>query len=837
MADIRLKKITVDNSSHNTSNSLLVSGGVIVTQGGVSVSGDISGVNVSASNTVYIGSQSKMSDNLLQVSQILTLNSIGSLVSTGSATFVLGGAMNVSTANFNTNAQRLTLGNVFVDNGLLSINAVSGNTANSVLTIHKTGAQNNDLVVTNTAGDNVLSIGVSDTLASTRVSSNTFEFKLTNPTTNVTSGIGMSDTMCNIWSPLVRCESIHVVGGISTGSVHCTSGYAAQLTVGSALLTFVTANSMFVSNANVLNSTISNANFIGVSTESLTASTGTLRSICVIDSCTLGKLWVNTTSTMQSVDMTNLYTGTCTVNSISVISSANLNNVFANSATIPNVLASTANVLNSTIGQLTVPGTISCNSLVTNYANTLAFTTGSAVCENAATIGSGIQLGGGVKSNLGFELNVSGGSVFTVNTGTLGTSVTSSSLDVYRVIQVNDTLVCASSSNISFPYASTFGLNGYSITSGAASCSLHLGSADIMINTSGSLNLCNIVLSSQGNLNTPASSHTLGNVLISQFGTSIGSGLNTPTITVSNLIATSSTLGNVQLQKLLCVAGSSTTSGSTFGSIVSKVSNTGGDVLIVNDSFDTTRWKLSLDQSNYALKVNRYSQSGVFLDSVVTVTTTGNVSLGYTSVTGILDTGDATVGGLCVTSSGSVAGVFNISSTSGSALCVSGGGAFLGDLILSKSLVIGGNLTVNGTISSVNTTNTVVKDNILLLNSGPNGTHDSGIVFQRYQTDNDSGSGDVVADTTFVSEYTTQSNWNDICSNKVVDKCQRQRQRVHRLVDKGKLWAVEWSNKKGHWLHRELENCDCIDELDDAESICFGHCQIVQQGECRLWIQ
>ena len=63
-----------------------------------------------------------------------------------------------------------------------------------------------------------------------------------------------------------------------------------------------------------------------------------------------------------------------------------------------------------------------------------------------------------------------------------------------------------------------------------------------------------------------------------------------------------------------------------------------------------------------------------------------------------------------------------------------------------------GNLTVNGTTTSIDTTNTVITDNILVLNSGPVGSTDSGILVQRYQQDNNSGGGDVVNDTIYVSD-------------------------------------------------------------------------------------
>ena len=71
---------------------------------------------------------------------------------------------------------------------------------------------------------------------------------------------------------------------------------------------------------------------------------------------------------------------------------------------------------------------------------------------------------------------------------------------------------------------------------------------------------------------------------------------------------------------------------------------------------------------------------------------------------------------------------------------ISNSGIFL------DNLTINGNLTVNGTTSNLVSENTIIQDNLLNLNSGPFGTRDSGIVISRFQTENSSGTGDVVND-------------------------------------------------------------------------------------------
>ncbi len=92
-------------------------------------------------------------------------------------------------------------------------------------------------------------------------------------------------------------------------------------------------------------------------------------------------------------------------------------------------------------------------------------------------------------------------------------------------------------------------------------------------------------------------------------------------------------------------------------------------------------------------------------------------------------------------------------STSSGAMVVSGGAGIAENLYVGGNAVITGNLTVSGTTTTVNSTVVDIADNTLVLNAGPSGSgKDAGILMSRYQVDNDTGTGDVVADT---AKYTT----------------------------------------------------------------------------------
>jgi hypothetical protein len=70
-----------------------------------------------------------------------------------------------------------------------------------------------------------------------------------------------------------------------------------------------------------------------------------------------------------------------------------------------------------------------------------------------------------------------------------------------------------------------------------------------------------------------------------------------------------------------------------------------------------------------------------------------------------------------------------------------------GSVMVDTNLVVTGDLTVNGTTTTVNSTTVTVDDNLMVVNAGPSGSRDGGFLVERYQTANDAGTGDVVADT------------------------------------------------------------------------------------------
>jgi hypothetical protein len=124
------------------------------------------------------------------------------------------------------------------------------------------------------------------------------------------------------------------------------------------------------------------------------------------------------------------------------------------------------------------------------------------------------------------------------------------------------------------------------------------------------------------------------------------------------------------------------------------------------------------------------------------------------------------------TSTGSVLlyGGLSINKTSNS-ISVSQGGALTiaGGASIGKDVYIGGNLTVYGTQTQFISQTLNVSDNLIIVNSSPVSGRDAGVLFHRFQTENNSNVGDIVADnptfSTIISNRTSNTIVFDTAAN------------------------------------------------------------------------
>ena len=211
------------------------------------------------------------------------------------------------------------------------------------------------------------------------------------------------------------------------------------------------------------------------------------------------------------------------------------------------------------------------------------------------------------------------------------------------------------------------------------------------------------------------------------------------------------------------------------------------DTNVINfyDSFNTKRFSIDRNRSSQILSISRYNSLGAEIEKSFEIFNSDGKTI-FNNMTSSTDKDTASViykGGVSISNSSNSSSLYNgggltvaggasifkdtyiggsvvIHSTkqsddvSSGALIVSGGLGISGNMnVLGNALVIG-NLTVRGQTTTVDTTNTTLKDNVFLLNSGPTGSSDSGIMIKRYQDDNDTGSGDVIADSYPPESYT-----------------------------------------------------------------------------------
>lgn len=197
------------------------------------------------------------------------------------------------------------------------------------------------------------------------------------------------------------------------------------------------------------------------------------------------------------------------------------------------------------------------------------------------------------------------------------------------------------------------------------------------------------------------------------------------------------------------------------------------------DTSNLKRFSIDRNVTSNDLSVSRYNGSGSYLEKSIEISNNnGQIKLNNsTNSTGLNNASLITVGGITIQTTAPATTVQNgggltvfggtsivknmyvggdvvlLSTTASTnsnegALTISGGVGISGNVNILGNTVINGNLSIVGTTNTIYSTNTFLSDNILVINSGPSGSSDGGILIQRYQINNNSGDGDVVNDLT-----------------------------------------------------------------------------------------
>jgi hypothetical protein len=264
---------------------------------------------------------------------------------------------------------------------------------------------------------------------------------------------------------------------------------------------------------------------------------------------------------------------------------------------------------------------------------------------------------------------------------------------------------------------------------------------------------------------TSALNFTTGALVVSG-GIVIGSTENSSSVTSGGALLVG---GGMSLGKDTWLGGNTTTTGVVF------FKGTTPESTQYFDNTNTLRWAFGKNSSHHFF-YNRYNTSGVLIDQPLfidgstgqtlfsnltpststdaTLKTTGGITvLGTENATSLSSGGGVTIlGGASINKAVYIGGNTVFSSTTQSndtstgSVMMSGGLAVRKNLNIGGDTIIVGNLTVQGTTTTISSTQTLLQDNIFVYNSGPAGTSDSGFLINRFQTENDTGNGDIVSD-------------------------------------------------------------------------------------------
>ena len=210
--------------------------------------------------------------------------------------------------------------------------------------------------------------------------------------------------------------------------------------------------------------------------------------------------------------------------------------------------------------------------------------------------------------------------------------------------------------------------------------------------------------------------------------------------------------------------------------------------------------RFSIDRNTISsnLSISRYDISGNYVEKSIDISNlNGTITFNNSTVsTGVNNGSLITIGGITINCSSSatafengggltvfggtsisknlfVGGDIQFLSTTDStnsnngALTIAGGVGIIGNVNILGNTVITGNLAILGTTNTIYSTNTFLSDNILVINSGPAGSSDGGILIQRYQVDNDTGTGDVVNDLSDQHDIYTLPNQSGMNSSQL----------------------------------------------------------------------
>ena len=258
------------------------------------------------------------------------------------------------------------------------------------------------------------------------------------------------------------------------------------------------------------------------------------------------------------------------------------------------------------------------------------------------------------------------------------------------------------------------------------------GGYTVVTNTSGQISMTSqgaessYIVNSSGynqNMTIGVNNHTDSSLILKSAGTNV---LNT-----ALEIKTTSTTGNISInQPDLSIGNISIYTG--LGGFQTTTQNGGSTVVTTNGAQSTFTNSTITDGQDLNITVTGNTNSKVNINS------SGTGDNAITLVT--------SVGGINLNSASTVQ-IESFDSTNGIQIATQIPNIPVRIGTTNSTTTIYGNLDVKGMTTSIESTVVTIDDNIIIVNNAPSGTGNGGLAVKRYQSANNSSSGDVVADT------------------------------------------------------------------------------------------
>jgi hypothetical protein len=438
--------------------------------------------------------------------------------------------------------------------------------------------------------------------------------------------------------------------------------------------------------------------------------------------------------TTANSQITNL---SSTISTIGTLLNTNLVSTNVSSATLtlssgittPSAQLTNANVTTSTIGALLNTNVISTNITAATLNATGITTANSQITNLSSTIST---IGTLLNTNL-VSTNVSSATL------TLSSGITTPSAQITNANVTTSTIGTLLNTNAISSNVSSATLT---LSTGITAPSAQITNANVTTSTIATLRNTNIlstnVSSATLRLSTGITSPTaqITDAVFTNVTSAtlyLYSGLTSESAQITNVRATNITTSNLNATSLVltnaATMGTIRMAGSLYAHIIYHPTFTlGNNYITISYGNFTSLSTGSLNVSSNLTSTN-ISSATLTLSTGITAPSAQITNANATTATigTLLNTNTVSTNVTVSSALISTLGSSWISST-----VITGGSISLsGNMNVAGNAVIAGDLTVAGTTTTINTNTTLIEDNLIVLNSGPNGLYDGGIMVQR----------------------------------------------------------------------------------------------------------